>query len=218
MGGRGGGAWMSRAADPPDAAPKPRDPVRMGDAAEEMEAVLGGKAWDVGGSAEPPVPVRLGSSVCYVVLAVLFNAEDAVLLVQESKPRCRGLWYLPAGRVEPHESLAAALRREVREEAGLQCEPLTLLALEERGPMWVRFVFLARHTGERGGGGWRGVWGGLGGSVGWAAPGCGWELSAGSRMGSIGVSVCLGFVMGYHPLRPYSGASVPKALQWGIHP
>ena len=47
----------------------------MGDAAEEMEAVLSGKAWDVGGSAEPPAPVRLGSSVCYVVLAVLFNAE-----------------------------------------------------------------------------------------------------------------------------------------------
>lgn len=51
----------------------------MADAAEEMEAVLSGKAWDVGGgvggSAEPHIPVRLGSSVCYVVLAVLFNAE-----------------------------------------------------------------------------------------------------------------------------------------------
>lgn len=41
----------------------------------------------------------------------------------------------------------AALQREVKEEAGLLCEPLTLLSLEERGPAWIRFVFLARSTG-----------------------------------------------------------------------
>ncbi|NXW70021.1 NUD18 phosphatase, partial [Hirundo rustica] len=95
----------------------------------------------------PPGPVRLGRNVCYVVLAVIFNQEDAVLLVQEAKPECRGLWYLPAGRMEPGEGIAAALRREVREESGLECEPLTLLALEERGPAWIRFAFLARATG-----------------------------------------------------------------------
>ncbi|NXI70877.1 NUD18 phosphatase, partial [Anseranas semipalmata] len=95
----------------------------------------------------PASPVRLGSSACYVVLAVLFNEEDGVLLVQEAKPECRGKWYLPAGRMEPGETIAAALRREVKEETGLECEPLTLLALEERGPAWVRFVFLARPTG-----------------------------------------------------------------------
>ncbi|XP_032937299.1 8-oxo-dGDP phosphatase NUDT18 [Catharus ustulatus] len=124
----------------------------MGDApVPELEAVLDGGGWDVGtaleGSPEPPGPVRLGRNVCYVVLAVLFNQEDAVLLVQEAKPECRGRWYLPAGRMEPGEGIAAALRREVREESGLECEPLTLLALEERGPAWIRFAFLARATG-----------------------------------------------------------------------
>ncbi|XP_068776813.1 8-oxo-dGDP phosphatase NUDT18 isoform X2 [Struthio camelus] len=67
--------------------------------------------------------------------------------MQEAKPECRGKWYLPAGRMEPGESIAAAVRREVREETGLECEPLTLLVLEERGPAWIRFVFLARPTG-----------------------------------------------------------------------
>ncbi|NXW91620.1 NUD18 phosphatase, partial [Alopecoenas beccarii] len=150
----------------------------MGDApAGELDAVLGGGAWDLGASLEgaPPStsPIRLGGNVCYVVLAVLFNQEvrhppsptgppprchplptrpsvspqDAVLLVQEAKPECRGTWYLPAGRMEPGESIVAAMRREVKEETGLECEAVTLLALEERGPAWIRFAFLARPTG-----------------------------------------------------------------------
>ncbi|NXG02831.1 NUD18 phosphatase, partial [Sakesphorus luctuosus] len=95
----------------------------------------------------PPAPVSLGRTVCYVVMAVLFNEEGAVLLVQEAKPECRGRWYLPAGRMEPGEGVVEALRREVKEESGLECEPITLLALEERGPAWIRFAFLARPAG-----------------------------------------------------------------------
>lgn len=34
-------------------------------------------------------------------------------MVQEAKPDCYKLWYLPAGRVEVGESLEEALRREV---------------------------------------------------------------------------------------------------------
>ncbi|XP_033926436.1 8-oxo-dGDP phosphatase NUDT18 [Melopsittacus undulatus] len=117
----------------------------------ELDAVLDGGGWEVGSSFEDPPqptsPIRLGKNVCYVVLAVLFNEEDRVLLVQEAKPECHGKWYLPAGRMEPGESIVAAMRREVKEESGLECEPLTLLALEERGPAWIRFVFLARPTG-----------------------------------------------------------------------
>ncbi|XP_070621995.1 8-oxo-dGDP phosphatase NUDT18 [Erythrolamprus reginae] len=67
--------------------------------------------------------------------------------MQEAKAECYGRWYLPAGRVEPRESLQEAVRREVQEETGLQCRPLTLLAVEERGAAWIRFVFLARPTG-----------------------------------------------------------------------
>ncbi|XP_014813877.1 PREDICTED: 8-oxo-dGDP phosphatase NUDT18, partial [Calidris pugnax] len=116
-----------------------------------LDAVLGGGGWDVGGTFEGPPqptgPIRLGKNVCYVVLAVLFNEEDGVLLVQEAKAECRGKWYLPAGRMEPGEGIVAAMRREVKEETGLECQPLTLLALEERGPAWIRFAFLARPTG-----------------------------------------------------------------------
>ncbi|KFO71535.1 8-oxo-dGDP phosphatase NUDT18, partial [Cuculus canorus] len=116
-----------------------------------LDAVLGGGGWDVGSSLEGPLlspgSVHLGKNACYVVLAVLFDKEERVLLVQEAKPECRGKWYLPAGRMEPNEGIVAAMQREVKEESGLECDPITLLALEERGPAWIRFVFLACPTG-----------------------------------------------------------------------
>ncbi|XP_026540575.1 8-oxo-dGDP phosphatase NUDT18 [Notechis scutatus] len=120
-------------------------------AAEELEALLGGKGWPVpaAGGCDPGAsePARLRGNVCYVVLAVLLNEKDEVLVMQEAKAECYGSWYLPAGRMEPRETVAEAVRREVQEETGLQCRPLTLLAVEERGPSWIRFVFLARPTG-----------------------------------------------------------------------
>ncbi|XP_004630694.1 8-oxo-dGDP phosphatase NUDT18 [Octodon degus] len=118
----------------------------------ELVAVLGGRGLcvqrcDSEPAGEPRAPVRLRRDVCYVVLAVFLNEQDEVLLIQEAKRECRGSWYLPAGRMEPGETIVEALRREVREETGLHCEPVTLLSMEERGPSWIRFVFLARPTG-----------------------------------------------------------------------
>ncbi|XP_004270678.1 8-oxo-dGDP phosphatase NUDT18 [Orcinus orca] len=122
------------------------------DLAGTLAAVLGGRGlrvqnYDSGPAGETPAQVRLRKNVCYVVLAVFLNEQDEVLLIQEAKKECRGSWYLPAGRMEPRETIVEALQREVKEEAGLQCEPLTLLSVEERGPSWIRFVFLARPTG-----------------------------------------------------------------------
>lgn len=120
--------------------------------AGELEAVLAGRglrvqSWDSEPAGELREPVRLRRNVCYVVLAVLLNEQDEVLMIQEAKKECCGSWYLPAGRMEPGETIVEALQREVKEEAGLLCEPLTLLCVEERGPAWIRFAFLAQPTG-----------------------------------------------------------------------
>nr|XP_020025409.1 8-oxo-dGDP phosphatase NUDT18 [Castor canadensis] len=120
--------------------------------AKALTAVLGGQgllvqSYDSEPLGNPRVPVRLRKNVCYVVLAVFLNEQDEVLLIQEAKRECRGSWYLPAGRMEPGETIIEAMQREVKEEAGLHCEPVTLLSVEERGPAWIRFVFLARPTG-----------------------------------------------------------------------
>ncbi|XP_077118258.1 8-oxo-dGDP phosphatase NUDT18 [Ranitomeya variabilis] len=96
---------------------------------------------------EGPRPLRLRHNVCYIVMGILLNGQDEVLMMQEAKAECCGKWYLPAGRLERGESLVDGLCREVAEETGLLCQPLTLLLVEERGASWVRFVFLAQETG-----------------------------------------------------------------------
>ncbi|XP_003229307.4 8-oxo-dGDP phosphatase NUDT18 [Anolis carolinensis] len=128
----------------------------MAGAGAEVGAVLGGQGWPLspeGGGGydsaplEPPEKARLRRNTTYIVLAVLLNEKSEVLVMQEAKRECYGAWYLPAGRMEPRETIVGAMRREVQEETGLQCQPVTLLAVEERGPGWIRFVFLAQPTG-----------------------------------------------------------------------
>ncbi|KAL4660177.1 8-oxo-dGDP phosphatase NUDT18 isoform X1 [Arapaima gigas] len=98
-------------------------------------------------SPETVQPVVLRKTVCYIVCAVIFNEKNEVLMVQEAKLECHGRWYLPAGRMERSESIVEAMMREVKEEAGLDCQPITLLRVEEQGPQWIRFVLLAEETG-----------------------------------------------------------------------
>uniref|UniRef100_A0A3Q4MI19 Nudix (nucleoside diphosphate linked moiety X)-type motif 18 n=1 Tax=Neolamprologus brichardi TaxID=32507 RepID=A0A3Q4MI19_NEOBR len=38
---------------------------------------------------------------------------------------------------------------QVKEEAGFESEPVTLLLIQEQGPQWIRFIFLAKVTGQR---------------------------------------------------------------------
>ncbi|XP_008294548.1 8-oxo-dGDP phosphatase NUDT18 [Stegastes partitus] len=117
---------------------------------DQVERLLSGQGSEVTGcdvGLEQSKPVTLRKNGTYIVCAVIFNDKDEVLMVQEAKQDCYKQWYLPAGRVEVGESLEEALRREVQEEAGFECEPISLLLIQEQGPQWIRFIFLAKITG-----------------------------------------------------------------------
>jgi ADP-ribose pyrophosphatase YjhB (NUDIX family) len=55
--------------------------------------------------------------------AVVHDAAGRLLLIRRGHEPGRGLWSLPGGRVEPGESAAEAVQREVREETGLDVRP-----------------------------------------------------------------------------------------------
>ncbi|CAL8110179.1 unnamed protein product [Orchesella dallaii] len=88
-------------------------------------------------------------SVTYIVAAVLVNEDGEVLMIQEAKSSCNGQWYLPAGRMEPGESISDAVKREVLEETGLDMEPSTMLMVECATGVWYRFVLTGTVVGGR---------------------------------------------------------------------
>ncbi len=57
---------------------------------------------------------------------------DSLLLIRRGRPPSQGRWSLPGGRVEANETLEDAVRREIREETGLDVEPTGLLGTAER--------------------------------------------------------------------------------------
>lgn len=89
--------------------------------------------------AREPIPTH------FFVLAIV-RLGHRFLLVQERKHG--QLWYLPAGRVEPGETLVQALLRETQEEAGIPIVPEGILRFEHRpmpdGAARVRVIFVAR--------------------------------------------------------------------------
>lgn len=98
--------------------------------------ITGGKS----GQLTSYVPICM-KTVTYIVAAVVINDRGEVLMMQEAKASCTGKWYLPAGRVEKHEDLVSAVKREVLEETGLVIVPTTLILVECANGTWFRFVF-----------------------------------------------------------------------------
>jgi ADP-ribose pyrophosphatase YjhB (NUDIX family) len=63
--------------------------------------------------------------------ALIFH-RGRILMAQRGKEPLKGWWSLPGGALELGESLDCAIRREVREETGLEIEPLRVFEIFER--------------------------------------------------------------------------------------
>lgn len=70
---------------------------------------------------------RLGSELLLLpsVAAVVLNQQGALLLQQKHDLS----WSLPAGMIEPGESPAQAIVRELKEETGLMADPIRVLGV-----------------------------------------------------------------------------------------
>ena len=73
-----------------------------------------------------------------VAVAVLIRSDGAALLAQRPETKVySGYWEFPGGKIEPGEPVPEALRREVREELGVEVE---------RAYPWITRVFVYPHA------------------------------------------------------------------------
>ena len=75
---------------------------------------------------------RVSGSVIPCVGAVIKDDQGRLLLIKRGHAPGAGLWSLPGGRIEPGETDAEALVREMREETGLTVEPGQLIGTVRR--------------------------------------------------------------------------------------
>lgn len=74
--------------------------------------------------------------------ALVYDAQGRLLLVQRANDPGRGRWSLPGGKVEPGETDAEAVVRELLEETGLLVTPGRLVGVVSRpGPDGVFEIF-----------------------------------------------------------------------------
>ena len=67
-----------------------------------------------------------------VGVGALIVNDGRVLLVRRGSEPLKGHWTLPGGMLEVGETLAEGVAREVREETGLEVEPLELVEILDR--------------------------------------------------------------------------------------
>jgi 8-oxo-dGTP diphosphatase len=84
--------------------------------------------------------------------ALIFDPVLGVILIRRANPPFQGRWALPGGFVEVGETCEAACSREVREETGLDVEPVELAGVysaPDRDPRahTVSVVYLCRALG-----------------------------------------------------------------------
>lgn len=95
-----------------------------------------------------------------IAVSVVIEKDGQFLMIQEAKPEIFGKWNFPTGKVELHENILEAARREAREETGFEVELLGLVSVyyinwdritgyDHKKGVTVRFNLKARLADEK---------------------------------------------------------------------
>jgi ADP-ribose pyrophosphatase YjhB (NUDIX family) len=80
----------------------------------------------------PPKDNRRYPKRPLVGVGAILIRGDRILMAQRGKTPLKGWWSLPGGALETGELLVDGIRREVREETGLEVKPVRMFQIFER--------------------------------------------------------------------------------------
>lgn len=64
-----------------------------------------------------------------VIVGGVIEKDGKFLLVQEAQEKCRGKWNIPAGHLDPNETIFDGAKREIKEETGCNVELTGILQI-----------------------------------------------------------------------------------------
>ena len=86
-----------------------------------------------------------------VIVGGVIEKNGKILLVQEKQEKCYGKWNLPAGHLDPNESIMQGAIREIKEETGCDVELTGIANLANRimeDDIFVCIVFTTKLLNE----------------------------------------------------------------------
>ncbi len=85
-----------------------------------------------------------------VIVGGVVEKDGKYLLVQEAQEKCRGKWNIPAGHLDPNETVFEAAKREIREECGLDVELTGVCQIgniKREDDAWISVIFSTKVLG-----------------------------------------------------------------------
>ena len=89
--------------------------------------------------------------MCAIIVGGVIEKDGKFLLVQEAKEKCRGKWNIPAGHLDPKETIFEGAKREVFEETGCEVELTGVLQVSNKvleNDVWMSVIFSTKLTKE----------------------------------------------------------------------
>lgn len=85
-----------------------------------------------------------GNDMGIIIVGGIIEKDGKFLLVQEAQEKCRGKWNIPAGHLDPNETIFEGAKREVFEECGCKVEITGVLQIGNKvlfNDTWVSVIF-----------------------------------------------------------------------------